>query len=169
MSFPHRDPSTITKELFESCAWQEAGLPDGAAYKAAYYLFSELDERVGINRARWLFRHFGRPPSQRRLNEIKNYALLDRLDGMKDKKTGLPSPNILKLANELAKANQTLPVSERRSAGSTDVHALEKHIRDIVKKRKRGLEKRTWRGPVTHEQAVRHFGAKKVETFSKKT
>jgi hypothetical protein len=128
--------------------------------------FSEL--RIGAGRASRVFLHFGKPPTVRQQNEFKNYALLDRLDMMKDKKTGLPSPNMLQLAKHLAKENSKLPRTEQRGAGSTDVHALEKHIRDVVKKREQGLKNRTWRGPINEDQAIRHFGAKKVATFPEK-
>jgi hypothetical protein len=162
MSFPHRDPSAIAKEFFESCAWQEAGDPGGAAYKASYHLFSELIERVSINRARWIFRHFARVPTKKRVNQIRNDVLLSQLDLMK------PKPVILQLAKRLAKENEALPLEERKGPGGVDVPALAKHIENLVKKRERALAAGTWWGPITHEQAIRHFGAPNVATFSKK-
>lgn len=71
-------------------------------------------------------------------------------------------PRPLRLAKQLAAENRLLPRAEQRGAGSIDVMALEKQIRTLVKKRERDLAAGTWYGPVTKEQAVRHFGAKKV-------
>jgi hypothetical protein len=165
--FPRRDPAEIAAELFRSCAWEEAGDPFGAAHKAAYYLSQELDERIGVDRAKYVFRHFGELPSTTNLNERKNYAVLDRLDMMTDE-NGTPCPVALRLAKRLAKENEALPLAERKGPGGVDVPALAKHIQNLVKKRERELEAGTWHGPVTHEQAVRHFGAKNVATFSEK-
>jgi hypothetical protein len=131
--------------------------PIHAAKLKALNLFLEMRENIGEKNARWIFAKWGTPPTQRRLNEIKNHALLDRFDRMQ-------SPSILALAKQLAKENESLPTKDKRAAGGTDVVALEKHIRDVVKKRERGLAARTWHGPITEAQAVRHFGAKKVET-----
>lgn len=157
------EPHKAAKELFDSCMAEEVGLPDGAAFKAAYYVFSELTDRAGIDRARWIFRHFGRDPTQSRRNEIKNFALLDRLDMMTDE-TGKPSPVYLRLAKQLAEENKSLPKSERKGPGGTDVVALAKHIENQDKKRTRSLLAGTWRGPITHDQAVRHFRAKNLAT-----
>jgi hypothetical protein len=151
---------------------QEQLDPVHTAKLKALDLFLEIRESIGDAKARWVFAKWGTPPSRRRRQEINNDGLLSRLDLMsvRDRKTGelRPCPNVLKLAKQLAKENESLPREQQRGAGSTDVHALEKHIRDLVKKRETGLANRTWHGVITHEQAIRHFGAKKVETFSPK-
>lgn len=136
--------------------------PVDAAEMAAGQLFGEIAADLGEAKARWIFAKWGTPPSASRRAQIKNFALLSRLDRMK------PKPVILKLAKQQAAENESLPRREQRGAGSTDVTALEKHIRSLVKKREKGLAERSWFGPVTEEQAIRHFGAKKVETFSPK-
>jgi hypothetical protein len=159
--FPGANPKTLAAELLSACRLEMADDKGDSAHKAAYWLFQQVKAYAGLTAARAAFVHFGRPPTTRRRNEFKNYGLLDRLDMMK------PKPVVLQLAKQLAKENALLPRSEQRGAGSTDVHALEKHIRDIVKKRETGLKKGTWTGPITDEQAVRHFGATNVETFSK--
>lgn len=133
--------------------------PIHAAKLKALNLFLEIRESIGEKNARWIFAKWGTPPTQRRMNEIRNHALLDRFDRMK-------GGSILALAKQLAKENETLPIKDRRAAGGVDVVALEKHIRDVVKKRERGLAAGKWHGPITEAQAVRHFGARKVETYS---
>lgn len=168
--FPRRDPAEIAAELFRSCAWEEAGSSNGAAYKAAYYLFQELIERGGTDRALWAFRHFGKWPTQTDANNRENYALLTRFDrGEWDQKAHAWCPiSMLKLATIVAKENEALPVEKKKGAGGTNSHALAKHIENQVKKRERELAAGTWFGPVTHEQAVRHFHAPNVATFSEK-
>jgi hypothetical protein len=75
---------------------------------------------------------------------------------------------MLEFAELLAKENEALPFEQRKGPGGVDVPALAKHIENLVKKRERELAAGTWFGPITGEQAVRHFGAKNVATFSKK-
>jgi len=164
------NPKALAAELFRACAWGMAGNADEAACKAAYWLFAELNKQVGRTGARGAFWQFAKPLTQRRRNEIRNHGLLDRLDMMVDA-AGNPAPNMLGLAKRMAAENALLTPNERKargSAGSTDVSSLAKHIRDIVKRREQGLKNRTWHGPVTEEQAMRHFLAKKVATISKK-
>jgi hypothetical protein len=199
---PRRDPAEIASELFRSCQWEEAGDVARAAHKAAYYIFHELIERLGVdhkrrqelvdyiatstdvdkiqmarrevefgaNRAKYIFRHFGKLPLKTEINERKNNAVLDRFDrGVWDKETRKWRPcSMLEFAKLLAKENEALPLEQRKGPGGVDVPALAKHIENLVKKRERELAAGTWFGPITREQAVRHFGAKNVATFSKK-
>lgn len=158
--------------------------PRDAAKLAAGRLFAEIQAELGTAAARRIFAMWGTPPTQRRMNEIRNHGLLSRMDIMTDlaktrharekarcESAGLPvpdfaPPSLLAFAKELAKENADLPLKDRRAAGGTDVHALEKHIRDMVKKREKGLAAGKWYGPITEAQAIRHFGAQKVETSS---
>jgi hypothetical protein len=165
--FPYTPPAEAAAELFQSCAWEEAGDAAGAAHKASYYLFGELIERVGIARAKYLFRHFGKLPSKTDINDRKNYVVLDRLDQMKDE-SGKPCPNYLGLAKQLAPENASLPVEERKGPGGVEITALAKHIGNLAKRRERELAAGIWYGPITREQAIRHFGARNVATISEK-
>jgi hypothetical protein len=165
--FPRRLPAEIAAELFRSCEWEEAGEPFGAAHKSSYYLFQELIERLGLDRAKYIFRQFGKLPSTSDLNDWKNHAVLARLDMMTDE-NGRPCPIALRLAKQLAKENEALPLEDRKGPGGVEVTALARHIQNLVKKRERELATGTWFGPITHEQAMRHFGAKNVATISEK-
>jgi hypothetical protein len=168
--FTRRPPSELATELFRSCAWEEAGDPGGAAHKAAYYLFQELIERLGAGHAKYIFRHFGKLPTLTDVNDRENYALLDRFDrGEWDQESHKWRPiSMLKLAKIVAKENEALPTQKKKGAGGTDAHALAKHIENLVKRRERELEAGTWFGPITHEQAIRHFGAQNVATSDEK-
>ena len=127
-------------------------------------------KRIGINRAKYTFRHFGKRPSKTDLNEWKNYAVLNRFDrGVWAEETRKWRPcSMLELAKLLAKENEALPLEERKGPGGVDVTALAKHIENQVKRRERELEAGTWFGPITHEQAIRHFGAQNVATSDEK-
>jgi hypothetical protein len=126
--------------------------------------------RLGSLRAKRIFRHFGKLPSTTDLNDRRNYALLDRFDmGVWDKETRKWRPvSMLGLAKIVAKENEALPLEERKGPGGVDVAALAKHIENQVKKRERELEAGTWFGPITHEQAIRYFGARNVATSEEK-
>jgi hypothetical protein len=66
------------------------------------------------------------------------------------------------------KGKRSATFGATKGSGRCRVPALAKHIETLVKKRERELAAGTWFGPITREQAVRHFGAKNVAKFSKK-
>jgi hypothetical protein len=72
--------------------------------QAAYKVFCEIMRRHGKTEARRIFLKFGRPPSNRKIGKIKNYALLDRHDMMK------PGPNVKASSGE---SGHTRPKSAR--------------------------------------------------------
>jgi len=128
--FPRRDPAEIAAELFRSCAWEEAGDPGGAAYKAAYYLFSESMKQIGPDHARLAFTHFATPPSARRMNAFKNKQLIERYKRM-------PEPNVMQLAEQIAEENKNLPGDERSGPrGSIHAASIEKHLRRLIGRQK---------------------------------
>jgi hypothetical protein len=126
--------------------------------------------RVGRQRARYAFWQSCKPMTKTDVNNRENYAVLDRFDrGVWDNKTREGRPiSYLGLAKILAEENKALPREQRKGPGGVEVTALAKHIENLVKRRERELAAGTWFGPITHEQAVRHFGAKNVATISKK-
>jgi hypothetical protein len=150
------------RELHE----QIAAAPDAPGVEALRREMQTIVARVGVGRAKYIFQHFAKPPSTTDLNDRKNYAVLDRFDrGVWDEKTRKWRPcSMLELAKLLAKENEALPLEERKGPGGVDVPALAKHIENQVKRRERELEAGTWFGPITHEQAIRHFGAQNVAT-----
>lgn len=108
---------------------------------AAYLIFSEIKTRHGLAEARRIFRLWGPDPSPRRVAQVGNLGLLDRLDMMK------PGPNVQRLARELAVENKALPRAKQRGAGGTDPMRLERQIRRQVLLRKQRISKGTWTGP----------------------
>jgi hypothetical protein len=168
--WPCMPPKEAAAELLRSCRWEMADDPASSAHKAAYYLFQELIECVGVGRAKYIFRHFGKLPSKTDLSDRKNYAVLDRFDrGLWDERAGDWRPcSMLALAKLLAKENEALPLEERKGPGGIEVTALAKHIENLVKRRDRELDAGTWFGPITPEQAMRHFGTQNVATSSEK-
>jgi hypothetical protein len=112
----------------------------GAA-RHALMLFLEISERHGEQQARRLFLKWAKPPTARQKAEIINWSLLHRFDAMK-------APNVQKMAREIAEENRSLPPEKRQGPrGSTSEHTLDKHIRRLLKVRKKALEKGTWEGP----------------------
>jgi hypothetical protein len=126
--FPRRYPGEIAKEFFHSCAWEEAGDPGGAAYKAAYYLFSELTERMGVDGARLVFAHFAKRPPKKLVRQIADSELLGRYYLME-------KPNVQKLAEQLAEENKKLPREKRKGPrGSTRSPTIDKYLRRLIKR-----------------------------------
>ena len=112
------------------------------ATRAALELFLKIRKHHGDVKARRIFAMWGTPPTPRRLAEIKNLRLFDLLDLMK------PRPNVMKLARELARRNETLPRPERYGpSGSFNHEVLERHIFKLVAKRKKCIKAGTWTGP----------------------
>jgi hypothetical protein len=107
----------------------------------AQLLFMVFRENHGDSIARRIFAKWSAPPSNRRLQEIANLGLLDRLDLMK------PKPNVQRLARQLAGENERLPKSKQRGAGSTNPMLLEKQIRRIRDFRKACMKEGIWLGP----------------------
>jgi hypothetical protein len=96
----------------------------GGCKFAALELFMEIKKHHGIATARRIFRKWAFDPSQSRLNDIKNAALLDRYDYMPGKQSKK------RLARELAKEGGG-------PSGSTSAHTQEQHLRRIIKKREK--------------------------------
>lgn len=108
----------------------------GGCEDAAYLLFARIYRHHGIAEARRIFMKFGSAPTARKIAQIKNLGLLDRYDMMK------PTPNVQRLARELAEENKTLPPRDRWGPrGTTNPATLDKHIRRLRDERD---ERRGW-------------------------
>jgi len=108
----------------------------------AQLLFMVIREHHGDRIARRIFAMWGTPPSKRRLSDINNLALLDRLDLMK-------KPNVEQLARQLiAEHEKTVPKQKRRGASGIDAKNLAKQIRRQRDRRKAAMKKGTWYGPI---------------------
>jgi hypothetical protein len=121
--------------------WPDSNNPLGGIYypntisgcvNAALTLFYEIDKLHGRAVARRIFTMWASGPSPRKLGFIKNAALLDRYDMMR------PTPNVQRLAQELAEENKTLPRGRRHGPrGTTNALTMDKHIRRLLAERDR--------------------------------
>src|SRR5215475_1250969 len=129
MKWQHLAPSLQFLDNFMDDFGVEAVDTIGGAEDLACNLFRDIEGRHGRTEARRIFRKFVSPPGARRLNQIKNESLLDRLDRMNP-------PNVQKLAERLAEENKALPPEQRHGPrGSINPTTLEKHIRRLRDKR----------------------------------
>jgi hypothetical protein len=168
----------LAAELFRSCSLEMAGNTGEAAHKAAYYLFSEMIQRLGEDhpRVRELTAEIAAKPEAERFEAelqmqsgiidlgLRRAKRIFRHFGRPITKTRLieinnhgllssldmmkPKPVVHRLAKRLAEENKKLPREQQRGAGSTSVRALEKHIRELEKQREAGIKNGTWCGPL---------------------
>jgi hypothetical protein len=114
--------------------------PYSWAKRKALDLFLEIGEVLGDERARRVFAIWGTPPSDARLNEIENMAIIDRLDGMiKTDKDGnhvrgedgmlIFEPNVKELARQIAGEQCVNPTAD-------EIAVVERQIRRLNAKRK---------------------------------
>jgi hypothetical protein len=100
-----------------------------------HHLFAEIEKHHGKKAARAIFKDAGGPMSPERARQWRNWQLLDRLDQMK------PKPVPYKLARDLALEKWGKDATAQR------IETIDKHIRELVKKRNNGLKDGTWQGP----------------------
>ena len=89
----------MSEKLVKLFNWDLTTL-NGARLSAEKF-FMQLAEHHGAERARKILMEWGKPPSKRRINEMKNWALLNRYDEM-------DHPNVAELARRIVKENATL-------------------------------------------------------------
>lgn len=109
----------------------------------AWKLFSLIKTHHGEKEARSIFREWGKEPSKERINELKNWALLERYDAMAE-------PNVAALAREIVELNATLPKDQQLTPRyRPTVTSLDKHLRLLLKRRETALRGGTWEGPTS--------------------
>ncbi|MCW2218319.1 hypothetical protein M2232_001851 [Bradyrhizobium japonicum] len=112
-----------------------------ACEAAASALFKEISAKFGQDKAQEIFRLVSSNLSDDEVREFKNLAILRRYDGMSE-------PNVAELARQLVAENEAA-VKEGRPApngprGSTNLMTMDKHIRNIIDWRERGIADGTW-------------------------
>jgi len=101
-------------------------------FSAAAKLFSEISKDLGAADAQRIFTSISVPRTPNQERVLRNAQLLTSLDAM------MPKPNVGKLARQLAKANETLPVELRYGPrGTTDQLVMDKHIRRLRERRRK--------------------------------
>jgi CRISPR/Cas system CMR-associated protein Cmr3 (group 5 of RAMP superfamily) len=110
-------------------------------HSKALNMFLEIREVLGDERARRVFAIWGTPPTASRLNEIKNRAIIDRLDLMikmdkdgksvRDKNGMLVfEPNVKELARQIAGEQYVNPTAD-------EIAVVERQIRRLNAKRQK--------------------------------
>jgi hypothetical protein len=139
-------------KLFSHDVTQLAG-----AQLGAWKLFLLVKQHHGEKEARRIFREWGKEPKKNRLNELKNWALLQRYDAM-------PDPNVAKLARAIVEMNATLPKDQQLTPRyRPTVTSLDKHLRLLLKRRAAALRNGTWEGPTSMKRLNQLF----AEEFAK--
>jgi hypothetical protein len=111
---------------------------EGCKY-AALELFIEIDRQHGRAWARRIFAMWGTPPTKTRINQIRDYAVLDEYDMMR------PKPNANKLARIIVERNRTAPKEERW--GGTDEMVVRRRIARLIADRRSKMKAGKWWGP----------------------
>ncbi|WP_316196852.1 hypothetical protein [Bradyrhizobium sp. SZCCHNS3053] len=112
----------------------------GAAMRVMM-LFNEIEKVHGAECAKALFERWALKPSQREINKLKGWKILERLDRM-------TPPNKAKLAREIVEENMSLPDDQQVTPRLRPTYSsLYDYIRTLERERKEGIADGTWRGP----------------------
>jgi hypothetical protein len=103
----------------------------------AHKLFLLIKQHHGEKEARRIFRGWGKEPSKKRINELKNWALLQRYDAMDE-------PNVAALAREVVELNADLPKDQQLTPRyKPSLFTVDKHLRLLLKQRETALRNET--------------------------
>jgi hypothetical protein len=119
---------------------------------AALKLFMQLEEHHGAGQARKIFIEWGKEPTKKRINELKNWALIQRYDAME-------KPNVAKLAREIVTENAALPRDKQLTPRyRPTLFTVDKHLRLLLSRREASLKNGTWEGPTCMKRLNREWG-----------
>jgi len=125
----------------------------GGAQMEARKLFMQIEKLHGRERTQAIFKELGKPLSKKRANELKNWALLERLDAM-DK------PNVAELARQVVKENDSLSKDQQLTPRyRPTLPTVDKHLRNLLRERQEGLRAETWEGPTSMRRFNREWHA----------
>jgi hypothetical protein len=117
----------------------------------ALKLFMQLEEHHGAGEARRIFIEWGKEPSKKRINELKNWALLQRYDAME-------KPNVAKLARDIVAENAGLPKDQQLTPRyRPTLFTVDKHLRLLLTRREASLRDGTWEGPTCMKRFNREW------------
>jgi hypothetical protein len=131
---PRQSRRDTVHELIQGCAYEEAGDVPSAALKAAYYLFQDIAERIGVDQARAIFAHYAKEPSAVRLKQIRHEGLLWRYRQMR------PKPNVQQFVKIIAAENAKLPGEKQHGPWGTDPNNLDKLMRRLIAARRHKVD-----------------------------
>jgi hypothetical protein len=113
------------------------------AQMEALKLFRQIETHHGRARAQEIFKELGKPLSKARANELKNWALLKRVDAME-------KPNVAELARQVVEENAALPEDQQLTPRyRPTLPTVDKHLRNLLRERQEGLKAGTWEGPTS--------------------
>lgn len=117
----------------------------------AWKLFLLIKQHHGEKEARRIFKKWGKDASRKEINELKNWALLQRYDAMAE-------PNVAELARQIVDLNATLPKDQQLTPRyRPTVTSLDKHLRLLLKRRETGLRNGAWEGPTCMRRVKQLF------------
>jgi hypothetical protein len=133
-------------KLMKSDVTQLAG-----AELEAWKLFLLIKQHHGEKAARRIFREWGKEPPKNRINELKNWSLLERLDAME-------KPNVAELARQVVEKNASLPAEQQLTPRHRPtLPTVDKHLRNLLRERQEGLKAGTWEGPTSMRRFNREW------------
>lgn len=113
---------------------------DGLMWEA-HHLFKDIEKKFGRERAREIFEFVSSDLSDDEVRELKNLAILHRVDSMQPL-------NVAELARQLvaenAEALQKGEPAPNGPRGSTNLMTMDKHIRNLIEWRDNGIADATW-------------------------
>jgi hypothetical protein len=129
------DPIPANVGLIANRDFGEMGIDGTDTLFGCLQLARHLQEFIEIRHGEsWAQRIFaecaGLKPRRRQQAALSNSALLDRYERM------TPKPTKAAFIRQVAKENERLPKPMRRGAGSDNVIALDRHFRDLLRKRR---------------------------------
>jgi hypothetical protein len=117
----------------------------------AWKLFLLIKQHHGETEARRIFREWGKEPSKNRINELKNWALLQRFDEME-------KPTVAELARQVVEENAGLSEEEQLTPRyRPTLPTVDKHLRNLLRERREGLKAETWEGPTSMRRFNREW------------
>jgi hypothetical protein len=112
-----------------------------AATERVEWMYSHIEKHHGAEAASKIFLTFGKKLSKTRLNRLKNMNLYWLFDQMED-------PNVAALAREVFEKNAERSRNDQLTPRpNPSVPTLEKHLRELIKKRDEAERAGTWKGP----------------------
>jgi hypothetical protein len=123
----------------------------GGAQMEALKPFRQLETHHGRETAQKIFGELGKPLSQKRANELKNWELLKRYDSME-------KPIVAELARQVVEENARLPEEQQLTPRyRPTLPTVDKHLRNLLRDRQEGLKAGKWEGPTSMRRFNREW------------
>jgi hypothetical protein len=104
-------------------------------------LFDETTNELGLDQARQIFRYIADEVPDDEIRQLKNLAILQRLDAMQTMNVAALAREMVEENDEAARAGLPPPNGPR---GSRSVMTMDKHVRNLITEREEGLADGSW-------------------------